>query len=75
MVYISKELFVIIRIYKGMTQEQFSKFLGISKQTVSAIERGERPVSKRTHRKVIEKVEITDEFLRFKEKHEKLIEI
>ncbi|KMM54612.1 hypothetical protein ACH95_19750 [Bacillus glycinifermentans] len=75
MVYISKELFVIIRIYKGMTQEQFSKLLGISKQTVSAIERGERTVSKRTHRKIIEKVEITDEFLQFKEKHEKLIEI
>ncbi|MED3000690.1 helix-turn-helix transcriptional regulator [Bacillus velezensis] len=72
---ITSELFELLRRHKNMTQEQFAELLGISKKTVSAIERKERSVSRCTQHRIIERIEIRESFLEYKEKYDSLREL
>ncbi|MCY7442897.1 MULTISPECIES: helix-turn-helix domain-containing protein [Bacillus amyloliquefaciens group] len=72
---ITSELFELLRRHKNMTQEKFAELLGISKKTVSAIERKERSVSRRTQHRIIERIEITESLLEYKEKYDSLREL
>ncbi|MCP6681117.1 helix-turn-helix domain-containing protein [Bacillus nakamurai] len=72
---ITSELFELLRRHKNLTQEQFAELLGISKKTVSAIERKERSVSRRTQHRIIERIEITESLLEYKEKYDSLREV
>ncbi|MCV0024765.1 helix-turn-helix domain-containing protein [Bacillus sp. XT-2] len=74
MTIVTNELFELIRRHQNMTQEEFANLLGISRKTVSAIERNKRPVSKRTEHKLIQKVPISDSLLNYKMRHDSLKE-
>ncbi len=74
LIIITNELFELIRRHQNMTQEEFADLLGISRKTVSAIERNKRPVSKRTEHKLIQKVPISDSLLNYKMRHDSLKE-
>ncbi|WP_303752587.1 helix-turn-helix domain-containing protein [Bacillus velezensis] len=62
---ISNENFKLIRLFKGMTQAQFAKYLGISPTYVSMIENGTRTVSTKAERVLALDFEVTDDFLEF----------
>ena len=56
-----------VRKHFGLTQEEFGKRLGISRNYVWMLERGEREPSQRTIKDICDKFNINDSWLRFGE--------
>lgn len=52
-----------IRLYLNFSQEQFSSMLSISRQYLSKLETGERPISERVKMQLAKHVQTTPEFL------------
>jgi len=62
-----------IRHWKGMTQEQFSRWLGVSTPTVALFEAGHRNLSEATKGKLAHKFDINDaDFIEYKKRRESL---
>lgn len=53
-----------VRKHFGLTQEEFGKRLGISRNYVWMLERGEREPSQRTFKDICDKFNINDDWLR-----------
>lgn len=68
----TKEYFKDIRLFLGMTQKQYSKWLGVSLSTVGMIENGQRVVSDNIRAKIALKFEVTEDFLRYRERKSEL---
>lgn len=64
--------FRAIRLYLNMTQEEFAKFLGISKATVGRIESGSLKVTPRVQAKLAARVDLDMDFFNFYEKLRKI---
>lgn len=64
----SNEMFLHIRLFLKQSQEEFSKFTGISRPLISRIEAGDLVVSRRTKAKILSVFDISAEFLSFYEK-------
>lgn len=62
------EKFRAIRLWKGMTQQEFADLLGVSVATVARIETGSLDVSPRIRAKIVSRVNLDDDFLDFYEK-------
>lgn len=62
------EKFRAIRLWKGMTQQEFADLLGVSVATVARIESGSLDVSPRIKAKIVSRVNLDDDFLDFYEK-------
>lgn len=62
------EKFRAIRLWKGMTQQEFADLLGVSVTTVARIESGSLDVSPRIKAKIVSRVNLDDDFLDFYEK-------
>lgn len=69
----TNEIFGDIRNYKQMTMRQFAKWLGVSLTTVWDIENGNRHISDYVRAKLAHKFEVTDDFLKYRERKSKLI--
>jgi DNA-binding XRE family transcriptional regulator len=65
-------MFKYVRLYKDMTQIEFSKHLGVSLATVGRIETGSLKVTPKVKAKLVSKFEFDTEFFSFVEKYEKL---
>jgi DNA-binding XRE family transcriptional regulator len=61
-----------IREYMGMSQEEFSKWIGTSRSAIGLIETGQRNVSRTVQAKIARKFSVTDEFIWFCENKKKL---
>jgi len=65
----NKELLKDIRLFKGMTQEDFAKWLGISRMTIALIESDQRNVSDAVAGKLSHKFDVTnDDFLEYRKR-------
>ncbi|WP_010094474.1 helix-turn-helix domain-containing protein [Ornithinibacillus scapharcae] len=67
-----RETFKSIRLWLGMSQPEFSEFLGISQSTVSRIEAGSRSVTDLVRAKIAKNFEPTEDFIEFLERSKKL---
>ncbi|MEI3606907.1 helix-turn-helix transcriptional regulator [Pseudogracilibacillus sp. SE30717A] len=60
-----------IRHYKGMTQPQFSKWLGVAESTIAQVEAGHRNVSENLASKIALKFDVTNaNFIAYRERRE-----
>lgn len=66
------ETFKLIRLYSGMSQRAFARYIGVSESTVGLIEANYRPVSEYVRAKLAAKFNLTDDFLDYVEKYRKL---
>lgn len=58
-----------IREFKGMTQPQFAKWLGVASSTIAQVESGHREVSEALASRIALKFDVTDRsFLDFKKR-------
>lgn len=69
----SNEMFLHVRLYLKLSQEEFSKFTGISRPFIARIEAGNLTVSRRTKAKILSVFDFNTEFLLFHEKMRKEI--
>lgn len=66
------ELIKDIRHYKGMTQEQFAKWLNVHYSTIALTEANYRDVSDNLASKIALKFDVTDEdFIAYRERRKK----
>ncbi|WHY73445.1 helix-turn-helix domain-containing protein [Fictibacillus enclensis] len=66
----ANEMFKHCRLYKNMSQEEFSEFTGISRPVIARIEAGDLKVSSRVKAKLLSVFEMSDDFLKF---HEQMV--
>jgi transcriptional regulator with XRE-family HTH domain len=66
------EKFRLIRLYSGMSQRDFSEYIGVSTATVAHIELGNRAVTPGVKGKLAAKFDLTDDFLSYVEKYRRL---
>jgi transcriptional regulator with XRE-family HTH domain len=64
----TNEMFLHIRLFLKLSQEEYSKFTGISRPLIARIEAGNLAVSRRTKAKILSVFDINDKFLSFHEK-------
>lgn len=63
------------RYWKGMTQAQFAKWIGVSTPVIALFESGNRHLSELTRAKLAHKVDITDpEFIAYTKRRNNLKE-
>jgi transcriptional regulator with XRE-family HTH domain len=67
-----REKFVAIRMFLNMSQQEFSEFLELSPSNVYMIESGERRITEKVKAKLARKFEVTQEFIDFFERINKL---
>lgn len=68
----NKDLILNVRRYKGMTQEEFAEWLGVSRMTIALIESEHRNVSDTVTSKLAHKFDVTDDdFLTYCERRKK----
>ncbi|WHX27453.1 helix-turn-helix transcriptional regulator [Virgibacillus halodenitrificans] len=68
----SNELFRLVRVYLGYTQQEFAKWLDVSYSTVYGIEAGNRRVTETVRAKVARKFRAGDDFQEFVDRNKKL---
>lgn len=68
----TNETFKLIRLYSGMSQRAFAKYIGVSPATVGLIEANCRPVSEYVRAKLAAKFDLNDDFLEYVRKYRKL---
>ena len=67
------DTFKDIRHFKEMTQQQYADWLGLSLSSIAMIESGQRRVTDNIRGKLAHKFMITDEFIEYQERRNKLI--
>jgi transcriptional regulator with XRE-family HTH domain len=68
----TEERFKAIRLYLGMSQQQFADHFGLSLAVVGMIETKQRRVTANTEAKIARKFKASEEFLEFLENRKKL---
>lgn len=69
----SNEMFLHVRLYLKLSQEEFSRLTGISRPHIARIEAGSLAVSQRIKAKILSVFDFNTEFLTFHEKMRKEI--
>ncbi|NNU88672.1 XRE family transcriptional regulator [Geobacillus sp. MR] len=68
----TNEMFKLLRLYSKMSMREFAKYIGVSKATVYSIEANKRPISKYVRGRLADKFDLTDDFLEYVRKYQKL---
>jgi transcriptional regulator with XRE-family HTH domain len=68
----TNDMFKNARLFLNMTQDEFSKFTGISKPVIGRIETGDLKISSRVKARLLSVFDMSDDFFTFHEKMSKL---
>lgn len=69
----NNQTFKDIRLWKQMTQREFAEWLNVSLATVAMIEIEQRKVTDNIQSRIAHKFEVTDDFIQYQERKNKLI--
>jgi plasmid maintenance system antidote protein VapI len=68
------KLFREIRLYHGLSQDEFARLLGVSRSTIQMIEAGKRKINGRIRMRLAKHFDLTPEFWETVERANKLSE-
>jgi len=69
------KLFREIRLYHGLSQDEFARLLGVSRSTIQMIEAGKRKITDRIRYRLAKCFDLTPEFIETVERATKLAEV